>query len=133
MTIIEQLKNAHLNARKTRDPIAASILSVVIGDVQTKEKNGKNFTDADVIALLKSVCEDIRVSKSKAAGDQLVKFEHELATLVQFIPKQLTVQDIAGILAAAGVKSIPDAQKHMRANYAGTFNGADVNKAFATL
>ncbi len=133
MTIIEQLKNAHLNARKTRDAIAASILSVVIGDVQTKEKNGKNFTDSDIIALLKSVCEDIRVSKSKVDGDQLVTFEHELAALTQFISSQLTVQDIAGILAAAGVKSIPDAQKYMRANYSGTFSGADVNKAFATL
>lgn len=133
MTIIDQIKEKHKAARLSRDTIAASILSVVLGDIQTKEKNGKVFTDADVIAMLKSFIDDIVASRAEATGEMLERLQQEQKILSAFVPTQLTVPEITAILQANGIKSIPDAQKYMRANHAGTFNGADVNKAFAAL
>lgn len=56
MTLIATIKLEQLNARKARDSVKASLLTTLLGELQTLAKNsGKDeSTDAQVVVLVKS-------------------------------------------------------------------------------
>ena len=122
--MINQIKSDFKNARLSRDTIAINLLSTLIGDIENLQKNGK---EVDVIALVKKYVESVDVVENNAGKTDATIREREI--LNRYIPVQLTVDDIRKILSDNNINDRGAAQKYMKQNYAGKYNGADVNKA----
>ena len=126
MSIKEKLKSDQLAARKARDTKLVTYLSTIIGEIETKDKI-KPMTDSDVIALLKKFKDGIDETVNKVGTTDTTSFE--LNVIKQYMPQQLSVQEIKQILGDNNITNIKDAQQYMRANHAGMYNGKDVNSA----
>jgi uncharacterized protein YqeY len=92
----------HLAAFKAGDLVKKSILSVVKGEIQTREKNlmVTELSDEEVTKILlktqKSLKETIHLS-----GD--LKSKNELAIIEEYLPKEMTRDEIeAKVLAVIG-------------------------------
>lgn len=97
-----KINTDYLSAFKKGDQTRKSILSVVKGEIQTREKNlaVQDLTDEEVTKILlktqKSLKETISLS-----GDQ--KSKDELTIIEEYLPKEMTRDEIeAKILEVAG-------------------------------
>jgi uncharacterized protein len=102
MSLLNSIKSAQLQARKTRDTITINALTTLIGEAEAIGKNDGNreTTDAEVVALIKkfikNLDEVIRVVTPGFSHDQLARKEKVI--LEQFLPTQLTSVELRGIL-----------------------------------
>ena len=122
--MIEQIKADFKTARIARDTTAVNLLSTLVGDIENLQKNGKTV---DVVALLKKYVDGIDVVESNAGKTDITIREREI--LNRYIPTQLTVEQIKELLQQHNITDRGNAQKYMKQNHAGQYNGADVNKA----
>lgn len=93
-------RTAYMKTKDKGDKAKASILTTLIGDINTKAKS--NGTDLDQISddfvfkcinsLLKSINENI--NSGNLADDQLNKYQLEKEILESFLPNQLTEQEL---------------------------------------
>lgn len=114
-------------AEKNKNAIAVALLSTLIGEIQTKEKVVGVMDDASVVAIIKKFLDGVAETvHHQGVSEQSAV---ELAILTEYMPKQLTVDEIRGILNAAAITNQGLAQKHMKQFYAGRYNGKDVNAA----
>lgn len=121
--IIEDIKAARI----ARDRETVIFLSTLYGEIQTKEKQGTVMVDAEVVKILKKFIEGAVETQNHTGSTE--KTLRELSILHNYMPPQLTVDEIAAILQGVGIKDRGPAQQYMRTHYAGRYNGADVNKA----
>ena len=84
--LVQQLKEANINALRNHDTTARSILSVILNKVKLAEidrrAEGKELVDADVVAILQKTVKELteeREAFAKANRDETV------ATLTQQI------------------------------------------------
>lgn len=100
MTIIQEIKDAALTARKARESVKALSLTTLFSEAAMVGKNdgGRETTDAEVVAVIKKFIKNIDETVSKfVLGDARIKtFMDEKHLLSTFLPKQL---DEAGIRA----------------------------------
>ena len=141
--LLDTLKAKTMAAMKARDSVAVTIYRLAQGEVQQSEaRAGRDFTDADVQAVLKKLVksneETIMATADGEAKDILVR---ETALLKELLPAAWGVAQIAEALAtvkdaivAAGSEGQATgvAMKHLK-SLGAEVSGGDVGAAVKQL
>ena len=138
MTILDSVKKAQLQARKDKRAEDAATLTTLIGEAEMIGKNDGNrvSTDAEVVAVIKKFVKNIDetlnvVSKDSTKVDRVEALGKEKALLSNFLPKQLSEDELRTILAdfvAALPEKNPKAMGKvlgsLKEAFAGQYDGA---------
>ncbi len=134
MSILQKIKDDLLAARKAGHVVERSLLTTVLSEVQMIGKNdgGRDTTDAETVAYLKKMIKNTNdtiahVSPEQAGYGVLTK---EVAILSSYLPKQMTEEEIQGIIEELKSKAygVPEIMKHFKENHAGLYDGGFVSK-----
>ena len=125
--ILDQIKQANVQAMKDHDKTARTIYSVVMNKAMQmtieKRSKGEEFTDPDMVAILQKTIKELgdEAENYKKANytEQYNEVLAQQKLIEGYLPKMLSEQEIYDIIAALDDKSIPTVMKHFKANYAG--------------
>jgi uncharacterized protein YqeY len=141
MSLLDTLKAAQIAARKSRasteDAVRASLLTTLIGEASAVGKNAGNreSTDVEVIAVAKKFLKNMDETRrllegSPSAREALQRLDIEEACLSEFLPKQmssqellLTLRELAGQLGAVSAKDMGRLMKALKEQYEGQYDG----------
>ena len=134
--LIDEIKKASLQAMKDRDAAARAVYSVLITKynnlaIDLKAK-GQEATDADLISVIQKTVKEL---EEELAGwvkvnrvDKVAEVDYCEKLISQYLPKQLSEDEIRAIIDKLEDKSIPSVMKHFKANYAGQVDMSLVSK-----
>jgi len=139
MSILQNIKDASLTARKARESDKALSLTTLYSEAFMIGKNdgGRETTDSETIAIVKKFIKNIDETVSKFAyGDSRAqKFVVEKDLFSTFLPKQLDEADIRAELSILKVelnlttpKDMGNLLKTFKAKFEGTYDGAVASK-----
>lgn len=143
MTIMQDIKTAQIEARKSKNELKASILTVLIGEAGMIGKNAGNreTTDSEVLAVVKKFIKNIDetqliLSKDEAKNsDKLDVLKQEKFILQSFMPKQMSLEEVSvaiktivSEMSLSGPKAMGIIMKEMKLRYDGNYDGATVSK-----
>ena len=107
-TLKNRIANDATEALKQQKTEKLKVLRYVLGVIQTAEKKGKTsveFTDEQVASTLSNIAKQNRdnITLYAKAGEsqKVAEAEQELAILEEYLPKQLTEDEVRVIVAAA--------------------------------
>ena len=145
MTLKEQLNNAMNAAMKARDNLRLSAVRMVRAAIKNREIDTRTELDdqavIDIIAtLVKQRRESIRMYREGTRPELAEKEELEIAVLLEFLPTQLSPEDIEALirqkiqdLAASGAKDMGRVMKAVSPLTAGKADGKFVSDAVRRL
>ena len=125
--LFDDLKKANLMAMKNKDMVAKGILPVVINkamllNIELKAKN-QEMVDADVLNIIQKAIKELDDEILAFTNANRVEKAEELKAqqdyLRQYLPKQLTAEEIREEIAKLADKSVPSVMKHFKANFNG--------------
>lgn len=125
--ILDAIKQANIEAIKTKDQTARALYSVLLNKIKLEEINkrqaGAELSDGDVAAILqkasKELCEE-RDNYIKAANPQMAEqIAKQISLIERYLPKMLSREEIKNIILSLPDKSIPVVMKHFKQNYQG--------------
>lgn len=125
--ILDAIKQANIEAIKTKDQTARALYSVLLNKIKLEEINkrqaGAELSDGDVAAILqkasKELCEE-RDNYIKAANPQMAEqIAKQISLIEQYLPKMLSREEIKNIILSLPDKSISVVMKHFKQNYQG--------------
>ena len=134
--LFEDLKKAQMDALKEKNTLKRSILQIVTGKamlvkIAKREKN-EELTDQDVLQVIAKVIKELEEEKlgfEKAGRTEKVE---ELASqqklLEEYLPRQLTEEEIKTEIEKLEDKSMPNIMKHFKINFAGKCDMKLVNQ-----
>ena len=134
MSLKESLVTDWKKAMKARDKFTANVLTDVRAAILNYEKNGQGEADdqtaMEIIAKEVKMRRDSIVEFKKGNRDDLIKkAEDEIDILIQYLPKQLTQDEILSIVSSVadqiGANSMQDMGKLMSAVIPQTKGRAD--------
>ena len=125
--LFDDLKKANLMAMKNKDMVAKGILPVVINkamllNIELKAKN-QEMVDADVLNIIQKAIKELDgeilafTNANRAEKAEELKAQQDY--LRQYLPKQLTADEIREEIAKLADKSVPSVMKHFKANFNG--------------
>ena len=136
MSVLQNIKAAQLKARKERNSVAASLLTTLIGEAEMVGKNAnREVTDQEVIAtvkkFIKNLDETIRIAGDYRDADAADKAWAEKTVLEQFLPKQLSEDELkmhinsihAGLLSTDGKADVGSIMKVLKQRFDGLYDG----------
>ena len=145
MTLKEQLNNAMKEAMKARDDLRLSAVRMVRAAIKNREIDSRTELDdqavTDVISTLaKQRRESIRLYRDGNRIELAEKEERELAVLLEFLPAQLTPDEIDALvlrviqeIGAQGNKDMGRVMKGVTLHTAGKADGKAVSEAVRRL
>lgn len=108
MALKEQIRADLTTAMKARDDVRSSTLRMVLTAITNAEVAGKTareLSDDEIIGVLSSEAKKRREAAAAFADgdrpDQAAKETAEAAVIADYLPAQLTAEEIAGIVTAA--------------------------------
>jgi len=134
--LIDEIKKASLQAMKDRDAAARAVYSVLITKynnlaIELKAK-GQEATDADLISVIQKTVKELEEELTGWVKvnrvDKVAEVDYQEKLISQYLPKQLTEDEIREIINKLEDKSIPSVMKHFKANYAGQVDMSLVSK-----
>ena len=145
MTLKEQLNNAMNAAMKARDNLRLSAVRMVRAAIKNREIDTRTELDdqavIDIIAtLVKQRRESIRMYREGNRPELAEKEELEIAVLLEFLPTQLSPEDIESLirqkiqdLEASGAKDMGRVMKAVSPLTAGKADGKFVSDVVRRL
>lgn len=145
MTLKEQLNDAMKAAMKARDDLRLSAVRMVRAAIKNREIDSRTELDdqavTDVIStLVKQRRESIRMYREGNRLELADKEEAELAVLLEFLPVQLTSDEIDSLISriilelkAQGIKDMGRVMKAVSPLTAGKADGRAVSDAVRKL
>jgi hypothetical protein len=129
MALIDKIRENQLAARKARDTIHASLLTTLLGEVGIVAKNAgrTDATDEEVIATVKKF---VKNNESIPDGVRNVTHDAELHILEEYLPKQLTRDELLAIKGTRGFANKGEWMKFLKDNYAGQYDGKIASEVF---
>ena len=140
MQLREKLQAAMKEAMKSRDAARLSGIRMVLSAVKNRdielrrELNDAEITDA-IATLCKQRRESIRLFKDAGRQDLVDKEEAELALMMEFLPRQLTREELAALVdkaiaetSAAGAKDMGKVMKALMPSVSGRADGKLVSE-----
>lgn len=141
MSLLQTIKTAQLEARKSRNSVKARVLTTLIGEAEMVGKNDGNreSTDAEVMAVIKkfvkNLDETIRVAGDYRDGDRVDAAWAEKTVLQAFLPKQFSEDELRSVMqeliaqnGLSGPKAMGVLMKELKAGYEGLYDGASASK-----
>ena len=134
--LIEELKAANIQAMKNKDKDARSALSVVLSKcqlaiVEAKAQN-KEFTDNDVLVIIQKTIKELSDEKADYLKvnnvERVEMINKQEQILKQYLPTQLSREEILAEINKLEDKSIPSIMKYFKTNYAGKVDMSLVNQ-----
>ena len=112
--LVQQLKEANINALRNHDTTARSILSVILNKVKLAEidrrAEGKELVDADVVAILQKTVKELteeREAFAKANRDETVAtLTQQIEFVSSFLPKMMSAEEIRAEIDKLDDKSV---------------------------
>ena len=130
----EQVQKELIQAMKNKDTVRKSVL----GDIKTtalnlaiEEKHKENVTEDNVLAAIKKyqkVCQAQIDTCPASRPDLMEAFQACMKCVNEYLPKQLTEEEINEILATVQPKTMPEAMKIFALAYKGQVDMKLVNK-----
>jgi uncharacterized protein YqeY len=124
MTLMEQIKQKQLAARKEGLPIA-SLYTTLLGEAAMIGKNAgdRETTDAEVVAVVKKFIKNTNetIDALTTRGQNAEMFVIERMILEEFLPQQL--DEVQLTIIARYFKSMPEFMKALKERYAGQYDG----------
>lgn len=125
--IVEELKNANIQALKQKDTVARNLYGVLLNkiklvEINKREKN-EQMSDPDVIAVLQKMVKELEDEKQnyqKVGNTQEVdNIDYQIKIVNKFLPEMMSKQQIKDVILGLEDRSIPFVMKHFKQNYAG--------------
>ena len=128
-------------AMKEKDVLSKGVLQLVKAALDAAEKEkGAALTEAEEIAVInrevKQTNQALEGAKSAGRADLIEKEQAKLTLLKSFLPKQLSEDEIAEALKAAGITAgmnMGDAMKIAKPLLTGKAEGAVISKVVKSL
>ena len=125
--LVQQLKEANINALRNHDATARGILSVILNKVKLAEidrrAEGKELVDADVVAILQKTVKELTEEREAFAKanrpENVQKLTTQIAFVEGFLPQMMSEDEIRAEIAKLDDKSVGSVMKHFKANFAG--------------
>lgn len=134
MSLIQRLKADLLEARKSRSKEITSVLSPVIGDLQTeflavpRTITFDEITDSVSLKVIKAHIKGAKDTLAKAPED--VKAQETIVILTPYLPKQLDEETLVGVIgsfvASSDYSGKGSLMQFMKLNYVDQYDGATV-------
>ena len=126
MKTYTELKKAHLEARKSKNVLVSNLLGTLISEVdgQMKSKKDLNINDVLIVASKKFI-------KGIEMGKETEDSKIELEILNEYIPKQLSDDEILDELKKLNLENIPSFGAKMgivMKNLKGKADGNDISR-----
>ncbi len=139
--LFDDLKKAKMQALKEKDLNKRSVLEAVISRSMLQavelKAQGKELTDSDTLTNISKVVKELEEEKSSFASagreDKVSDLEKQIEYISQFLPKQLTEEEIKKIILSLPDKSIKEVMKHFKTNYQGKCDMGLVSKVSKSL
>lgn len=128
MSLKEQIQKDRIAAMKNRDSLRKNVLDYILGQVQTREKDPKesgDITTAVIVAYLKSL-KDFIEQHGETRKEQADAYRAEISVLEEYLPKQLTVEDIkaeVNVLQDSGVTVKGLIMKNLKEKFGAALDG----------
>jgi uncharacterized protein YqeY len=126
-----RIKNERLSAKKAGDSATADTLTTLMSEIQRKVKP-EDADDATVKKvggkMVKDMGELVKVSND---GDRTAAIEREMAILSDYLPKQMTADELAEAVAAEiadGASNVGAVMKAMAMKHPGLYDGRDASR-----
>ena len=143
-TLKEQLQADLTTAMRARDQVGASTLRMALTAVTTEEVAGtehRELTDDDVLKVLTKEAKKRREAATAYTGagraELAAKEEAELAVLEGYLPKQLSDEELEGIVrdavASSGASGMPQMGLAMKAANAAVAGRAEGGRVAAVV
>ena len=139
--IIDEIKKANIEAMKARDNISRGALGIVMTKYKILEVEmkaaGKEIGDIECLNIIQKTLKELSDEKEgylKAGNSQRVEdITKQENVLSNYLPKQLSEDEIRDIISSLDDKSVPNVMKHFKMNYAGKVDMSLVNKVLRSL
>ncbi len=139
--IIDDIKQANIQAIKNKDKIARTIYSIVmnkhlLASVEART-SGNALTDADMIKIISKTIKELTeeqenyVKAGNAEKAELIDAQKKV--LEKYLPQMLSEEEIKNIILKLDDKSTPSVMRHFKANYNGTVDMKTVSDVLKTL
>ena len=140
MSLRDRLTNEMKEAMKSKDDLKLSTIRLVRSMVRNREIDLKRDLDDQGITevlstLAKQRRESIRLFKEAGRTDLVEKEEKELAVLLDFLPRQLSREELAGLVVQAiqecgaqGCKDMCNVMKTLASRVSGRADGKLVSE-----
>ncbi|AUR85760.1 YqeY-like protein [Vibrio phage 1.081.O._10N.286.52.C2] len=134
--IIDQIKAAHLAARKSRNTVISSVIGVVIADLDRRQI----YDDQAAIKALKGVIDSNKLALEHATDEELIaKLTQESSACAELLPQAMTDEEMKEIIVdfisesgANSMKAMGGLQQALRGT-GKVFDGGVATKIFKEL
>ncbi len=137
--LIDDIKKANLMAMKEKNQAKRSAYSSIISRYQllkTKDPS-KEIKDEDVLSLIQKAVKELdeEMDSYQKAGreENVLEIQKQKDALKEFIPAQLSEEEIKEIILSLPDRAVPNVMKHFNANYRGKVDMSLVNKVLKGL
>lgn len=136
MLTISKLKQEKLLAFKQGQKAKSKLISLLLSDLQAKEKDGETVGETEVInqihSFTKQIKTNINLCESSGRLEDKLSYESELSSLNELLSlasvKMLSEEDIDGIIFQLGAQGMKDMGKvvgYLKSNHSGEFEPSD--------
>jgi uncharacterized protein YqeY len=146
-TLLETLQKDQLTARKAKDAISASLLTVLYSEAVNVGKNQGNrlTTDDEVIAVIKKMVksseQNIEIYTKAKKQEALVLTQKELIILSKYLPKAPSMDEVKSRVDeiiksnnwAKESATMGKVMKELKVQYGSTLDGAATSKLLKEL
>jgi uncharacterized protein YqeY len=145
MALRDKLVDEMKTAMKARDDVRLSAIRMVRSSVKNREIDlGKELDDPEIIQVIATLAkqrrESIKLFHEAGRSDLVLKEERDLAVLLDFLPKQLSNDEIAEIVAKAiaesgaqGPRDMGKVMKIVMSQVSGRAEGEAVNQIVRSM
>lgn len=137
MTLLTDIKDAQLVARKSHDDVAIGVLTTLYSEASMVGKNATpphESTDIEVVAtihkFLKNTREFLKLAGDRHDFDTCFRLHAEEQILEKFLPQQMTELELEKCIATfmadnglAGPKALGLVMKMLKDQYGGMYDG----------
>lgn len=133
--LLEKLKKESLQARKEKNEIKSNLLSTVLSQVKliAIDDGHREPKDEDVIQVVKKFLKNIEENLKLGEEGKLSQENYEQAKiekeiLLEYLPKQLSEQELREIIQNSGAKNIGEVMKFLKEKYPEQYDGKLASK-----
>lgn len=139
--LIDELKKANMDALKTKNQTARSVLAIVINrynllEIELRSK-GESIDDGDLVKIIQKVGRELDEEKSGYLqvknASMVEEIEKQKEVIEVYLPKMLSREEIVVEIEKLEDKAIPSVMKHFKTNFDGKVDMKLVNEVLRTL
>ncbi|MBJ6724867.1 GatB/YqeY domain-containing protein [Geomesophilobacter sediminis] len=140
MQLMEKLQSEMKLAMKSRDALRLSTIRMMISTVKNRAiEQRRELNDAEITEAISTLCkqrrESIRLFKEAGRQELVDKEEAELGVMLEFLPQQLTREELESLVekaiaetSASGGKDMGKVMKYLAPSVSGRADGKLVSE-----